>query len=608
MWTTVDSSGAVRTTTAPAIGIWQPIINVKDYGAKGDGATNDRASIQAAINAAQVAGVSGRGVSVWFPSGVYSIDSVLTVLQNNISLIGEDFGSTIILPTFTTGDVVQFGEGTNTYASLAFRGMQIFCGSARTTGASLNINKCNDVFVDNFSINNCFVGVLIQGASIKVTVKNGTINNVHVGDGSAIQVNNGLAGDTYIGPYIISSNAPASKPLAGIDVIVTGHISIFRVNVTSCLYGLYVHPGANQDVNYMFIDHSLFDSCGTYGAYFFASNATAARIRSVMSLNSWYSGTTTATAYGIFCNTAGGTSVLDGCSFIGCRILNNQNHGVQITAGTNISFTDCTVAGNGAQTINTYDGISIGANVSGITVSSCKLGQAGTASNQQRYAINVAAGTSGNLIFVLNDCQPNGTVGTHGYINIGALTGGGITIDKNNPGIDKCFGSAITSASAGINTTNTIISSTVAASNRLMANALRAGCSIRFTVIGTCTATVANASTFRVYMGTNNTTGDTAVLTAAVTSAATGTAVPFLITITLTCRTVGGSASFYGAMTVLNNGVTGISSTADANLTVLGTMATVASTSALYVNLAYVSAATTTTTTFQVVAMEVVNN
>ena len=52
--------------------------NVKDYGAKGDGKTNDAAAIQAAANAAQ----TGRGV-LYFPEGEYLVESTITLARND---------------------------------------------------------------------------------------------------------------------------------------------------------------------------------------------------------------------------------------------------------------------------------------------------------------------------------------------------------------------------------------------------------------------------------------------------------------------------------------------------------------------------------------------
>jgi hypothetical protein len=59
-------------------------VNVLDYGAKGDGVTNDTAAIQAAVNA---------GGTIYFPDGTYEITHV--DLGSNTQLIGESWNTII---------------------------------------------------------------------------------------------------------------------------------------------------------------------------------------------------------------------------------------------------------------------------------------------------------------------------------------------------------------------------------------------------------------------------------------------------------------------------------------------------------------------------------
>lgn len=537
--------GEMKTISRPygAVGGNMTMVNVRDYGATGDGTTNDLTAINNAIAAAAGMGVSARGVDVYFPAGVYAVNGAVVLNANNVMLVGSGWQSTVIYASHTTGDIVQIGNGT-TKSGCGMTGISVWCSAARTTGASINVNAMNDCLIRDFVINNCFTGILVQGTSIKVWIDHGEVNNAHVADGIGISVVNGAAGDTYIGD-IVMSNAPASKPAAGIQLSQTGHCSIFRCNVTSCVKGLLVNPVTSQDVTYLFIDHSLFDSCGSHGAHFSGTAAASSRIRSVMCVNSWFSGTTAAGS-GIEFSIAAG-AIVDGLSFVGCRILSNYNHGVTIGAGpTNISFTDCTIAGNGAQTSNTYDGFSIAANASGISVMNCKIGASGPQGNQQRYAANIAAGTSANVSFLGNDCQPNGTVGTHGYINSGALTGGGNGIDGNSPQAMSGMGAVTVAASGSITTTETVIS----APFRLSANALRPGSVIMFRAAGSCTVSTAAAvgGKFVVGLGTAGTNADTEIMTfTPPTSGAVGTSV-FNIEIVLVCRTAGASATFAGTL------------------------------------------------------------
>jgi hypothetical protein len=61
-------------------------LNVKDYGAKGNGTTDDTAAIQEALNAAAVVG--GSCSTVYFPPGIYKITSAL-IIPGNITLQGN---------------------------------------------------------------------------------------------------------------------------------------------------------------------------------------------------------------------------------------------------------------------------------------------------------------------------------------------------------------------------------------------------------------------------------------------------------------------------------------------------------------------------------------
>jgi hypothetical protein len=79
------------------------VYNVKDYGAKGNGVTNDRDAIQAAPNTA----TTNRGEIVYFPPGTYKILSGLTVDATtgaNITILGTGGGATSNGGTIIVGD------------------------------------------------------------------------------------------------------------------------------------------------------------------------------------------------------------------------------------------------------------------------------------------------------------------------------------------------------------------------------------------------------------------------------------------------------------------------------------------------------------------------
>jgi hypothetical protein len=60
-------------------------VNVKDYGATGDGVTNDTTAIQAAVNAAN-------NKQLIFPSGTYLINNtILNTSISNLDIVGEGY-------------------------------------------------------------------------------------------------------------------------------------------------------------------------------------------------------------------------------------------------------------------------------------------------------------------------------------------------------------------------------------------------------------------------------------------------------------------------------------------------------------------------------------
>lgn len=83
------------------------IVSVKDFGAVGDGVTDDTSAIQAAINAA-----SGGNSTVYMPDGVYRITSGLTIPDDGITIEGHGFGRSLSISENTgTRILADFASG-----------------------------------------------------------------------------------------------------------------------------------------------------------------------------------------------------------------------------------------------------------------------------------------------------------------------------------------------------------------------------------------------------------------------------------------------------------------------------------------------------------------
>jgi len=84
------------------------MLNVKDYGAKGDGIVNDTTSVNHAIDQARM---NVRGEVIYFPSGIYILDSVLNFDGRSISFLGDGKSHTILQWTGKPGGISLSGGG-----------------------------------------------------------------------------------------------------------------------------------------------------------------------------------------------------------------------------------------------------------------------------------------------------------------------------------------------------------------------------------------------------------------------------------------------------------------------------------------------------------------
>ncbi len=104
---------------------WKVFRNVKDYGAKGDGTTDDTAAIQRAINTgdstgtrdAGVFGSTGQPAVVYFPAGTYVVKSTINSTVGTVIMGDPTNRATIKAASKFTGDYLLFGHD-KTYAGL----------------------------------------------------------------------------------------------------------------------------------------------------------------------------------------------------------------------------------------------------------------------------------------------------------------------------------------------------------------------------------------------------------------------------------------------------------------------------------------------------------
>lgn len=172
---------------------------------------------------------------------------------------------------------------------------------------------------------------------------------------------------------------------------------------------------------------------------------------------------------------------------------------------------------------------------------------------------------------------------------------GADTILFSGPFIHTGFGSLTSATGAIANTDTKILASDLA----MQSSRLIAGSVIEIELHGTCTSTAAGAGTINIRYGTTGTTSDGLLQSFTLGAAQTsGTSIPFKIKILITIRTSGASATSDGELELINQGTTGISTTA--TQVIRGTATNINTTTALtFLEADYQSGNASTATTFQ---------
>jgi len=152
---TPAGTGAVATTVQAKL---RQTVSVKDFGAVGDGTTDDTAAIQAAITYA----VATIGNNIYFPKGTYKVTATLTIptVNNSKSIL---YGSGAVIQATHNGVLFQ-----NNNIFVAFKDLTL-AGPGRANTNSVGIvGSYFDGYLNNVTVNSFYTGVKTQSITGKM--------------------------------------------------------------------------------------------------------------------------------------------------------------------------------------------------------------------------------------------------------------------------------------------------------------------------------------------------------------------------------------------------------------------------------------------------------
>ena len=169
--TITSGTGATVRTVDSKLG---DVVSVKDFGAKGDGSTDDAVAIQAAIDSIQNGGI------VFFPKGTYIIGTSLGIRSNNTLVGANRYDSVLKTKAGTDITLINDGSGVNTKICITDLG---FSGNKANVSAGqiMNLWKTEDFLVSNCRIvDSKGDGMIIRQCSYGQIVNNIIVNcDVH---------------------------------------------------------------------------------------------------------------------------------------------------------------------------------------------------------------------------------------------------------------------------------------------------------------------------------------------------------------------------------------------------------------------------------------------
>jgi Pectate lyase superfamily protein len=247
----------------------KPTVNVRDFGATGDGVTDDTQAIQKAIDTVYSQG----GGEIVFPTGKYLVTSVK--LKDNITYSG--YGATIKRPdrqNRTTRTFVAEYAGKEDSKPLIIQGFT-FDGNSQNQGSyqDYELEQAHLLFLEG---NSKFPGKL-QAVIKDTTFKNGVADGISVYTNVDVKVDNVEAVDVFRGGFVLTGGNSSAQVRnlttrgeiddTGIDIEVAGRgfgdtlkvdVTLENLNLIDGDFDIAVEEGSTVTGNNISADAPFF--------------------------------------------------------------------------------------------------------------------------------------------------------------------------------------------------------------------------------------------------------------------------------------------------------------------------------------------------------------
>jgi hypothetical protein len=369
-------------------------VNVKDFGATGNGSTDDRAAIQTAINS-----VSATGGTVFFPTGTYNIGAELDVDYFGIHLLGAGVDATVIRNTSTTAHSFNVGDNIR-YISID--SMSITSSVTKTAGAGIYSDAASNGQYQRLRIDKHTYGIHITNAVVLA------ITDVEINDTVFVAANSACiridAGNDIFVTRVVTDNT-GTEPYAGCWIRGTGAVWMTDCDFIKSGHGMLMTADLGE-ISWCFVNQCAFDSSVSGHGIYIAGGDNA--IKGCNFSDCW---TASNGGSGIFIEQYG-TGSIDGIQILGHRSYNNTVDGytvansvVGVTLPVNVTI-DASVASG-----NSNNGVAIHKDISDFSIRNGTFRPMSGFSNTQTHGIWIDAGVGDGYMVTNNNVRGNISTG-----------------------------------------------------------------------------------------------------------------------------------------------------------------------------------------------------
>jgi hypothetical protein len=442
-------------------------VSVKDFGATGDGSTNDTAAIQAAFNA---------GGNIYFPPGTYNYTSLTINVAARIVGANQRGSSTTSAKLNCTSSAsatqrILVGDGITELYGVSFEHL-LFTAPSAPNGAIIKFNYCAESGVYDcqfFTLNLTARGISYYQCNTlrfeRVRIVNPTGAGIY-GEGDDTHRSDVI---TFIN-VIISGDSTSAQTHMPNAIEANGFVNTLTFHscqFVDCGRGIYRHNtiGATNRGEFV-LAHDVEVDFPYYEAVRIAAG------NGIYLVNCYLHGSITTHNLQIDYNA---TTSIDTVSVVGGQITGAYKAGVYQN-GNFVKISDVEISGNSLQSSGTHPGVLIGANSISTILTANHIGvRTGYQSATQSYGVQITAGAQ-QVVIANNDLRNNvtgpilnsGTGANSEYIltpNLGmivpgswsayaATTGGSITV---GPGANQYNVETLALVPAGTIATFTVV-------------------------------------------------------------------------------------------------------------------------------------------------------